>query len=85
MNDRGNMMTIEERISLFEKNARPDDEIDTSDIPPLTEEELKMFRPRKEPVTIRLDLDCLTYLRKNKGWQTRLNDYIREGIRKGEI
>ena len=91
------MKNIEERIAEIEKNARPDSAIDFSDIPELTDEQLKQLRPshlvdrniwkpRKIPTTIRLDADSLDYLHKSgAGWQTRVNAYIREGIESGRL
>jgi len=36
----------------------------------------------KERITIRLDAEVLTPLRATgKGWQTRVNDTLREGVR----
>ncbi|GHU07053.1 hypothetical protein AGMMS50225_03350 [Betaproteobacteria bacterium] len=38
--------------------------------------------PRKAPVTIRLDVDVLAALRATgKGWQTRVNDAMREWVK----
>lgn len=64
--------------------ALPDDQIDTSDIPELTEEQLqgmvrgKLFRPLKMPVTIRLDADLVAWLKEDgKGYQTKANALLR--------
>lgn len=60
----------------------PDEEIDYSDIPPVTDwsnaEVGRFYRPVKETVTIRLDADVLAWLKQGeKGYQTRLNKILR--------
>lgn len=62
--------------------VRPDDEIDYSDIPEITDfsgfEVGKFYRPMKEAVTVRLDADVVHWLkREGKGYQTRLNAILR--------
>jgi len=62
--------------------ALTDDEIDTSDIPPLDDDffahaELRLPEP-KQVVTIRLDKDVLEWFRaQGKGYQTRMNAVLR--------
>jgi len=61
---------------------RPDDEIDYSDIPEITDfsgfEVGKFYRPMKEAVTVRLDADVVHWLKRDgKGYQTRLNAILR--------
>lgn len=61
---------------------RPDDEIDYSDIPEITDfssfEVGKFYRPMKEAVTVRLDTDVVHWLKRDgKGYQTRLNAILR--------
>ena len=69
------------------KNMR-DEDIDYSDIPPLTEEFWKNakplhYRPIKESTTVRLDADILAWLKeKGKGYQTRLNAILRKAMLK---
>jgi uncharacterized protein (DUF4415 family) len=54
------------------------DEIDFSDIPELTEEELKSLRPATVQRTIRLDADVLRWLKSKPGpYQTRINAMLR--------
>lgn len=72
---------------IEELKARP---IDLSDIPEVTEEmwktgRLKNWKPAKKPVTVRLDLDNLEWLkgRNPKGYQTRLNDALRWARKNG--
>jgi len=63
------------------------------DAQPWTDEQLKTIRPlirvgrplgsgKKTPVTLRLDTDVLEGLRATgKGWQTRVNDVMREWLK----
>lgn len=60
----------------------PEDEIDYSDIPEITDfsgfEVGKFYRPVKESVTVRLDADIVHWLKRDgKGYQTRLNAILR--------
>lgn len=60
-----------------------DSEIDLSDIPEVTDWSAavvgRFYRPRKEPVTLRLDADVLAWFkRKGRGYQTRINAVLRE-------
>jgi uncharacterized protein (DUF4415 family) len=69
----------EELASLVEM---PDEEIDYSDIPPVTDWSKavvgRFYRPVKETVTIRLDADVLDWLKQGgKGYQTRVNKILR--------
>jgi uncharacterized protein (DUF4415 family) len=64
--------------------ARPDSEIDFSDIPEATEKFWRnaipnpFYRPVKKQLTVRLDADVIAWLRKEgKGYQTRLNSILR--------
>ena len=62
-----------------------DDQIDTSDIPAVTDWSKavvgKFYRPIKEPVTIRLDADVVAWLKsKGPGYQTRLNALLRSAM-----
>lgn len=87
----------EKKIAEIEKNAIPDCEIDYSDAPKLSAEQLSQFearysvnrdlyKPLKKATTIRLDADCLDYLQHSgAGWQTRVNDFIRKGIVSGQL
>jgi len=57
-------------------------EIDTSDIPEITDWSSavvgRFFRPVKQPVTVRIDADVLAWLKsKGKGYQTRINQILR--------
>jgi uncharacterized protein (DUF4415 family) len=64
--------------------ARPDDEIDLSDIPELDSAEWKNavrgkhYRPTKAQITAHLDKDVLAWLKADgRGYQTRMNAILR--------
>jgi uncharacterized protein (DUF4415 family) len=64
--------------------ARPDSEIDTTDIPELTAEQWKkgirgrFYRPVKRQITARVDADVLEWLKaQGKGYQSRINAILR--------
>ncbi|UNU73640.1 BrnA antitoxin family protein [Moraxella nasovis] len=58
--------------------ALKDGDIDYSDIPPLTDEQIAHFKPTKQQVTMRLDSDVLAWLKKDgKGYQTKANRLLR--------
>jgi uncharacterized protein (DUF4415 family) len=64
--------------------ARPDSEIDFSDIPELTAEKWKkgirgrFYRPVKRQITARVDADVLEWLKsQGKGYQSRINAILR--------
>lgn len=66
-----------------------DEDIDLSDIP----EKLdwsnavvgKFYRPMKKSLTIRIDADVLAWLKsQGKGYQTRINSYLREAMSKAK-
>ena len=79
--------TVEKRNQLKRLAARPDREIDLSDIPEIQELPPdavigKFYRPRKASVTIRLDADVLAWLKgSGGGYQTRINEYLRRLMR----
>ncbi|HTS76172.1 MAG TPA: BrnA antitoxin family protein [Bryobacteraceae bacterium] len=63
---------------------KPDRQIDLSDIPEINTIPPdavigKFYRPKKMPVTIRLDADVLAWLKASgEGYQTRMNEYLRQ-------
>ena len=73
------------RRQLEALDRLPDDQIDFSDIPEMTEEDFKkphwiglFYRPGKKSVTIRLDDDMVKWFKKQgKGWQTKMNWVLR--------
>jgi uncharacterized protein (DUF4415 family) len=78
-------LSKEERSLELERLASlPDTSIDTSDIPERPLEELRkgrrkvLFRPIKEPVTMRIDADVLEWLKEQgPGYQTKVNRILR--------
>ena len=77
-------ITEERRAQLKALTERPDREIDFSDIPELTDEQLKnavrgrFYRPVKEQITARIDSDVIAWLKKQgKGYQSRMNAILR--------
>ncbi|OOR91346.1 hypothetical protein B0181_03320 [Moraxella caviae] len=63
---------------LEQLKAMQDDNIDYSDIPPLSDEQIAQFKPIKKQVTMRLDSDVLAWLKKDgKGYQTKANRLLR--------
>lgn len=67
-----------------------DAEIDTSDIPEITNwrsaEVGRFFRPRKQQVTIRIGADILDWLKsKGKGYQTRINRLLRAALQQTKV
>ena len=82
-------MTGTRRRKLAQIAARPDSEIDFSEIPPLKASFWKnavrnpFYRPVKQQLTVRLDADVVAWLRRNgKGYQTRLNRVLRQAMLK---
>jgi uncharacterized protein (DUF4415 family) len=77
-------LTKAQLANLKRLAARPDREIDTSDIPELTEEQWKtavrgrFYRPVKRQITARVDADVLDWLQsQGKGYQSRINAILR--------
>jgi uncharacterized protein (DUF4415 family) len=69
--------------------AMPDDKIDYSDIPATQPEEWrnavvgKFYKPIKQQLTVRIDADVIAWLKtKGKGYQTRINQLLREAMGK---
>lgn len=77
-------LTKADRARLKALAARPDSEIDTSDIPETTDEQWKnarrgdFYRPRKQQITAHVDADVLHWLKaQGKGYQSRINAILR--------
>jgi uncharacterized protein (DUF4415 family) len=69
--------------------ALPDDQIDTSDIPEISEEQWatarrgNFYRPIKKPVTIRIDADVLAWFKdhvQGRGYQSEINKVLRQHV-----
>lgn len=80
------------RKQLKAAPAIADDQIDTSEVPELTVDQMaratrgRLHRPVKRPVTLRLDADVIAWLKKDgPGYQTRANRILRtEMLRSGQ-
>ncbi len=78
-------LTSGHKRRLAKLSERPDGEIDTSDIPELTEKFWQnairnpFYRPLKQQLTLRLDADVIAWLRRQgRGYQTRANALLRD-------
>jgi uncharacterized protein (DUF4415 family) len=65
----------------------PHSKIDTSDIPPLTDDFFRnavrnpFYRPVKQSTTVRIDADVLAWLKSfGRGYQTRINSLLRAAM-----
>jgi len=81
------------RDRLAKLAALPDDRIDTIDIPEAPAENWiharrgDLYRPLKQPVTIRLDADVLNWFKEhaaNGGYQTEINRVLRRHVAEAE-
>lgn len=82
-------LSAEQQAKLQALASLPDEQIDYSDIPPLSDEFWKnavhnpFYKPTKTPTTVRVDSDVLAWLKsKGKGYQTRINAILREEMMK---
>jgi uncharacterized protein (DUF4415 family) len=82
-----NRLTAARKRRLEKLSHRPDDEVDTSDVPELTEEFWQnavrnpFYRPVKRQLTLRLDADIIAWLRRQgRGYQTRANALLRDAM-----
>src|SRR5271165_2324245 len=80
-------LTTGQKPRLEKLSKRPDEEIDTSDIPELTEKFWQnavrnpFYRPVKQQLTLRLDADIIAWLRRQgKGYQTRASALLRDAM-----
>ena len=77
-------MKAAQKRRLEKLAAKPDEEIDLSDMPELDDAFWRkavrnpFYRPLKKQLTLRLDADVVAWLRrKGKGYQTRANALLR--------
>ena len=80
-------LTVGRKRRLEKLSRRPDSEINTSDIPELTEKFWQnavrnpFYRPLKQQLTLRLDADIIAWLRRQgRGYQTRANALLRTAM-----
>ena len=81
------LLTAGRKRHLKKLSRLPDNEIDTSDIPELTERFWQnavrnpFYRPVKQQLTLRLDADVIAWLRRQgRGYQTRANALLRDAM-----
>ncbi len=78
--------TAAQKKRLAKVAAQPDSEIDVSDIPERGEDfwskaiRNPFYRPVKQQLTVRLDADVVAWLRREGGYQTRLNQILRKAM-----
>jgi uncharacterized protein (DUF4415 family) len=84
---RGNPETLrpELQAELDGLAAMPDSEIDTTDMPPITDWSNAVrgafYRPIKRPLSLRVDADIIDWFqRQGQGYQTRMNSALREYV-----
>src|SRR6266446_6307430 len=83
----GDRLTSGRKRRLKKLSRGPDKEINTSDIPELTEKFWQnavrnpFYRPVKKQLTLRLDTDVIAWLRRQgRGYQTRANALLRDAM-----
>ncbi|MCX8252685.1 hypothetical protein RHAL1_P00014 (plasmid) [Beijerinckiaceae bacterium RH AL1] len=83
----------EELDQLVKLEALPDEQIDTADIPEAPAENWiharrgDLYRPLKQPVTLRLDADVLAWFKEHTprgGYQTEINRVLRRHVAEAE-
>lgn len=86
-------LSSEQLDQLAKVAALPEDQIDTVDIPEAPAENWiharrgELYRPLKQPVTIRLDADVLTWFKDHAasgGYQTEINRVLRRHVAEAE-
>ena len=78
-------LTREQERDIRAIAAKRDEDIDFSDAPPVLDwsgaEIGKFYRPRKKPVTMRLDADVIAWLKADgPGYQTKANGLLRHAM-----
>lgn len=84
-------LTEDQKRELADLAAMDDADIDTSDIPELSEAFFRnatigmFYKPVKQQLTLRVDADVLDWFKRQgaggKGYQTRINRVLREYVR----
>ena len=74
----------------MKKNSIPDNKIEFSDIPEITDftgfkpRYPEYFKPKREQISIRLSKYLVDHFRSmGKGWQTKVNDFLMDAVNKG--
>ena len=78
-------LTREQKRDIRAIAAKRDEDIDFSDASPLLDwsgaEIGKFYRPKKKPVTMRLDSDVIAWLKADgRGYQTKANWLLRDAM-----
>jgi uncharacterized protein (DUF4415 family) len=78
-------LTKEQKRDIRAIAAKRDEDIDFSDAPPVLDwrgaEIGKFYRPKKKPVTMRLDSDIIAWLKADgPGYQTKANWLLRHAM-----
>jgi uncharacterized protein (DUF4415 family) len=78
-------LTKEQKRDIRAIAAKRDQDIDFSDVPPVLDwtgaEIGKFYRPKKKPVTMRLDSDIIDWLKADgRGYQTKANWLLRNAM-----
>jgi uncharacterized protein (DUF4415 family) len=78
-------LTKQQKRDIRAIAAKTDADIDFSDVPPVVDwskaEIGKFYRPKKQPVTMRLDADIVAWLKSNgPGYQTKANWLLRSAM-----
>jgi len=78
-------LTKEQKRDIRTIAAKRDEDIDLSDVPPVLDwsaaEIGKFYRPKKKPVTMRLDSDVIAWLKADgRGYQTKANWLLRNAM-----
>ena len=78
-------LTKEQKRDIRAIAAKRDQDIDFSDVPPILDwsgaEIGKFYRPKKKPVTMRLDSDVIAWLKADgRGYQTKANWLLRNAM-----
>ena len=84
-------LTEAQRQNLKKQAAKPDDQIISDEMPELTTGQLAamqrsgLYRPVKQQITTRIDADVLAWLKSGgKGYQSRINDILRQAMMNAE-
>ena len=78
-------LTKEQKRDIRAIAEKKDEDIDFSDAPPVLDwsgaEIGKFYRPKKKPVTMRLDTDIIDWLKSDgRGYQTKANGLLRHAM-----
>jgi uncharacterized protein (DUF4415 family) len=83
-------LTKKQKAELEALKNLPDDKIDFSDIPEFkfTDKTVvgQFYRPIKKAISVRVDLDVLTWLKQfGPGYQSRINDILRREMTQRKV